>query len=56
MTLPFRLRIEKTLDDPSLQTLFYGPINLVGRNSATDYLGGLRQLRLRTAEQATYAP
>ncbi|WLW57099.1 beta-L-arabinofuranosidase domain-containing protein [Streptomyces sp. YU58] len=36
--LPFRLRVEKALDDPSLQTLFYGPVNLVARDSATDYL------------------
>ncbi|ANS63430.1 hypothetical protein SLINC_1206 [Streptomyces lincolnensis] len=36
--LPFRLRVEKALDDPSLQTLFYGPVNLVARNSATTYL------------------
>ncbi|MFJ8531901.1 beta-L-arabinofuranosidase domain-containing protein [Streptomyces sp. NPDC093591] len=38
VTLPFRLRVEKALDDPSLQTLFYGPVNLVGRNSSADYL------------------
>ncbi|WP_369167144.1 beta-L-arabinofuranosidase domain-containing protein [Streptomyces sp. R28] len=38
VTLPFRLRVEKALDDPSLQTLFYGPVNLVARNSSTDYL------------------
>ncbi|WP_327344718.1 beta-L-arabinofuranosidase domain-containing protein [Streptomyces europaeiscabiei] len=38
VTIPFRLRVEKALDDPSLQTLFYGPINLVGRNSGTSYL------------------
>ncbi|MCL8009837.1 beta-L-arabinofuranosidase domain-containing protein [Streptomyces sp. AS02] len=38
VTLPFRLRVEKALDDPSLQTLLYGPINLVGRDSSTDYL------------------
>ncbi|MGW2378549.1 beta-L-arabinofuranosidase domain-containing protein [Streptomyces sp. NPDC001658] len=36
--LPFRLRVEKALDDPSLQTLFHGPVNLVARNSATDHL------------------
>ncbi|WP_327312917.1 beta-L-arabinofuranosidase domain-containing protein [Streptomyces sp. NBC_01235] len=35
---PFRLRVEKALDDPSLQTLFHGPFNLVARNSATTYL------------------
>ncbi|WP_086800515.1 beta-L-arabinofuranosidase domain-containing protein [Streptomyces caniscabiei] len=38
VTIPFRLRVEKALDDPSLQTLFYGPVNLVGRNSSTGYL------------------
>jgi DUF1680 family protein len=38
VTMPFRLRVEKALDDPSLQTLFYGPVNLVGRNSSTSYL------------------
>ncbi|MFJ4788575.1 beta-L-arabinofuranosidase domain-containing protein [Streptomyces sp. NPDC088794] len=38
VAVPFRLRFEKALDDSSLQTLFLGPINLVGRNSATDYL------------------
>ncbi|MER5215603.1 beta-L-arabinofuranosidase domain-containing protein [Streptomyces sp. NPDC002838] len=38
VTVPFRMRVEKALDDPSLQTLFYGPVNLVGRDSATDYL------------------
>ncbi|WP_327181637.1 beta-L-arabinofuranosidase domain-containing protein [Streptomyces sp. NBC_01334] len=38
VTMPFRLRVEKALDDPSLQTLFHGPVNLVARNSATTYL------------------
>ncbi|GAB2729865.1 beta-L-arabinofuranosidase domain-containing protein [Streptomyces bullii] len=38
ITMPFRLRVEKALDDPSLQTLFYGPVNLVARNAATEYL------------------
>jgi DUF1680 family protein len=38
ITMPFRLRVEKALDDPSLQTLFYGPVNLVGRDPATEYL------------------
>ncbi|SBT89598.1 Beta-L-arabinofuranosidase, GH127 [Streptomyces sp. DI166] len=38
IAMPFRLRVEKALDDPSLQTLFLGPVNLVGRNSSTEYL------------------
>ncbi|WP_328429424.1 beta-L-arabinofuranosidase domain-containing protein [Streptomyces sp. NBC_00443] len=38
ISMPFRLRVEKAIDDPSLQTLFYGPVNLVGRNSSTVHL------------------
>ncbi|WP_405930584.1 beta-L-arabinofuranosidase domain-containing protein [Streptomyces sp. NBC_00827] len=38
VTVPFRLRVEKALDDPSLQTLFYGPVNLVARNAGTSFL------------------
>ncbi|MGP4047933.1 beta-L-arabinofuranosidase domain-containing protein [Streptomyces sp. 2A115] len=38
VTIPFRLRVEKALDDSGLQTLFYGPVNLVARNSGTSYL------------------
>ncbi|MFJ9582555.1 beta-L-arabinofuranosidase domain-containing protein [Streptomyces acidicola] len=38
VTVPFRLRVEKALDDPSLQTLFYGPVNLVGRDTSTSHL------------------
>ncbi|MDH6217865.1 beta-L-arabinofuranosidase domain-containing protein [Streptomyces pseudovenezuelae] len=38
VAVPFRLRVERALDDPALQTLFLGPVNLVGRNSATEYL------------------
>ncbi|GAA3834545.1 beta-L-arabinofuranosidase domain-containing protein [Streptomyces phyllanthi] len=38
VTIPFRLRVEKALDDPSLQTLFYGPVNLVGRSTSTSHL------------------
>ncbi|WP_326719925.1 glycoside hydrolase family 127 protein [Streptomyces sp. NBC_00243] len=38
VSVPFRLRVEKALDDASLQTLFFGPVNLVTRNSATSYL------------------
>ncbi|KMS75338.1 glycosylase [Streptomyces viridochromogenes] len=38
ISMPFRLRVEKAIDDPSLQTLFYGPVNLVGRNAATSHL------------------
>ena len=38
VAVPFRLRVEKALDDPTLQTLFYGPVNLVARDAATGYL------------------
>ncbi|MFJ7071473.1 beta-L-arabinofuranosidase domain-containing protein [Streptomyces sp. NPDC098781] len=38
ISMPFRLRVEKAIDDPTLQTLFHGPVNLVGRNSSTTYL------------------
>ncbi|MFB8775135.1 beta-L-arabinofuranosidase domain-containing protein [Streptomyces broussonetiae] len=36
--MPFRLRVERALDDPGLQTLFLGPVNLVARDPATSYL------------------
>ncbi|HEX8632439.1 MAG TPA: beta-L-arabinofuranosidase domain-containing protein [Catenuloplanes sp.] len=36
--MPFRLRVEKALDDPLLQTLFYGPVNLVGYDARRTYL------------------
>ncbi|MGW1608088.1 beta-L-arabinofuranosidase domain-containing protein [Streptomyces sp. NPDC002285] len=38
ISMPFRLRAEKAIDDPALQTLFYGPVNLVGHNSSTSHL------------------
>ncbi|MFI8189418.1 beta-L-arabinofuranosidase domain-containing protein [Streptomyces sp. NPDC085946] len=38
VSMPFRARVEKTPDDPSLQTLFYGPVNLVARDPSTAYL------------------
>ncbi|CAL9633048.1 beta-L-arabinofuranosidase domain-containing protein [Streptomyces sp. Tu 3180] len=38
ISVPFRLRVERTPDDPTLQTLFLGPVNLVAREPATDHL------------------
>ncbi|WP_327432779.1 beta-L-arabinofuranosidase domain-containing protein [Streptomyces sp. NBC_01236] len=38
VTVPFRLRVEKALDDPSVQALFHGPVNLVARDTSTSYL------------------
>ncbi|MFE0786223.1 beta-L-arabinofuranosidase domain-containing protein [Streptomyces mutabilis] len=36
--VPFRLRVEKAVDDPSLQALFHGPVNLVARDPSTGLL------------------
>ncbi|MFJ2114814.1 beta-L-arabinofuranosidase domain-containing protein [Streptomyces sp. NPDC087850] len=38
IALPFRLRTESALDDRGLQTLFYGPVNLVARNASRSQL------------------
>ncbi|MFV0137450.1 beta-L-arabinofuranosidase domain-containing protein [Streptomyces sp. HMX87] len=35
VAVPFRLRVEKALDDPALQALFHGPVNLAARDAAT---------------------
>ncbi|MEV7423412.1 beta-L-arabinofuranosidase domain-containing protein [Streptomyces sp. NPDC091212] len=35
--VPFRVRAERTPDDPTLQSLFHGPVNLVARSTATSY-------------------
>ncbi|MFE2277638.1 beta-L-arabinofuranosidase domain-containing protein [Streptomyces sp. NPDC059454] len=36
ISVPFRLRVERTPDDPALQALFYGPVNLVARRPGPD--------------------
>ncbi|MFE4544250.1 beta-L-arabinofuranosidase domain-containing protein [Arthrobacter sp. NPDC056727] len=36
--MPFTLRAERTLDDPSVQTLMYGPVHLVARDARTGLL------------------
>jgi hypothetical protein len=36
--LPFTLRTERALDDPSVQSLMYGPVHLVARDSRTEWL------------------
>ncbi|MET8976734.1 beta-L-arabinofuranosidase domain-containing protein [Streptomyces sp. NPDC004539] len=36
--VPFRVRVERTPDDRSLQSVFYGPVNLVARSASTSYL------------------
>ncbi len=38
VTVPFRLRTEACPDAPEIQTLFYGPVNLVARDRGKDYL------------------
>lgn len=38
ISVPFRLRVERTPDDPSLQALSYGPANLVARHPGPDAL------------------
>ncbi|MCZ9346346.1 glycoside hydrolase family 127 protein, partial [Streptomyces sp. TRM76130] len=38
VAMPFRLRVERTLDDPSTQALFLGPVNLAARSSSTGFL------------------
>jgi len=34
---PYRLRVERASDDPSVQSLFHGPVLLVARSQATDF-------------------
>ncbi|MFG2650563.1 beta-L-arabinofuranosidase domain-containing protein [Streptomyces sp. NPDC048436] len=38
ISVPFRLRVEKTPDKPEIQSLFYGPVHLVARDSSRNYL------------------
>lgn len=38
IAMPFRLRVERALDDPGLQSLFYGPVNLVARDPRDTFL------------------
>ncbi|MEV6304382.1 beta-L-arabinofuranosidase domain-containing protein [Actinoplanes sp. NPDC051861] len=35
---PYHLRVEKAIDDPSLQALLYGPVALVAKSAGTEYL------------------
>jgi uncharacterized protein len=35
---PFQLRVEKAIDDPTLQALLYGPVALVAKSTRTGYL------------------
>jgi len=35
VSAPYRLRVERALDDPTVQSLFYGPVLLVARSQTT---------------------
>ncbi|MFI5798167.1 glycoside hydrolase family 127 protein [Streptomyces sp. NPDC051677] len=37
VSAPYRLRIARALDDPTVQSLFYGPVLLVARSQATSF-------------------
>ncbi|GAA4954018.1 beta-L-arabinofuranosidase domain-containing protein [Actinoplanes utahensis] len=38
VSFPYRLSVERAVDDPSLQALLYGPLALVATSSSTGYL------------------
>jgi uncharacterized protein len=38
LSMPFSLRVERTLDQPQTQCIAYGPIPLVAQSPSTDYL------------------
>ena len=37
ISAPYRLRVERALDDPAVQSLFYGPVLLVARSGDTGF-------------------
>ncbi|MET7655585.1 beta-L-arabinofuranosidase domain-containing protein [Streptomyces sp. NPDC005486] len=37
VSAPYRLRVERALDDPAVQSLFHGPVLLVARSPETDF-------------------
>ena len=37
ISAPYRLRIERALDDPAVQSVFYGPVLLVARSGETEF-------------------
>ncbi|SER10388.1 hypothetical protein SAMN04487983_101169 [Streptomyces sp. yr375] len=37
VSAPYRLRVERALDDPTVQSLFHGPVLLVARSQATGF-------------------
>ncbi|MFI0816042.1 glycoside hydrolase family 127 protein [Streptomyces sp. NPDC021098] len=37
ISAPYRLRVERALDDPAVQSVFYGPVLLVARSGATEF-------------------
>ncbi|HEX6681213.1 MAG TPA: beta-L-arabinofuranosidase domain-containing protein [Candidatus Limnocylindrales bacterium] len=38
ISMPFSLRAERALDDPSMQSIAFGPVPLVARNEGSEYL------------------
>ncbi|MEU4690312.1 beta-L-arabinofuranosidase domain-containing protein [Actinoplanes sp. NPDC023714] len=38
VAFPYRLHVEKAIDDPSLQALLYGPLALIAKSSSNQYL------------------
>lgn len=37
ISAPYRLRIERALDDPAVQSVFYGPVLLVARSQEAQF-------------------
>jgi DUF1680 family protein len=38
VSFPYSLRVEKAIDDPTLQALLYGPLALIAKSTSTQYL------------------
>lgn len=38
VSFPYEMRVEKAIDDPSVQGLLYGPVALIGKSASTDWL------------------
>jgi DUF1680 family protein len=38
VSFPYRLHVEKAIDDPTLQALLYGPLALIAKSTSTQYL------------------
>ncbi len=38
VSFPYEIRVEKAIDDPSVQGLLYGPVALIGKSASTNWL------------------